>query len=377
MNFELDDEQRQLHDSVRRLLADHCRFEQRRAIASSAEGRSTGLWERLSELGVSALRVPLAQGGFGLGMGDMFPVLQACGGSLVTEPVLATAVLAATALGLANDERCAASLLPGVADGSRIVGWAHEEPGAHQADCWVETRAHRRAGSWVLSGHKSTVLHGAFAQQFIVSARVAAEPDEIDGRALFVVDARASGLQRRDFRLLDDTPASELLLHAVEGAPVGDPHRSEYASSLINSTLSAGIAAACADMLGAAETAFHLSIDYLNVRQQFGRPIGANQALRHRAADMLVGLEMARSMAMAAAIAADRPEAEDSATDLKRAKLIVGRYARRVCEDAVQCHGGIGMTEEYAVGHYLRRVHVMDHLFGDSYAHARRLAAPA
>lgn len=377
MNFELNDTQRQLQDSVRRLLADHCSFDKRRAIAASADGRSAELWSRLAELGVTGLRVPEAHGGFGGRLEDLLPVLQACGAALVTEPVLASAVLGATALACAADAATAARLLPGVADGSRIAAWAHDEPGAHHAECWVETRAEARAGGWLLAGTKSTVLHAALAAQFVVSARVAGAPGDRDGRALFVVDAGAAGLRRRDFRLVDDTPASELQLEGVAAMPLGDPHDGAHATRAIETTLAAGTAAACADMLGAAEEAFRLSMDYLNVRQQFGRLIGANQALRHRAADMLVSLEMARSMAMAAAVAADRPGDEDSAADLARAKLVVGKHARLVCQHGVQCHGGIGMTEEYAVGHCLRRVHVLDHLFGDASAQAQRLAALA
>lgn len=377
MNFEPNDEQRQLQDSVRRLLADHCRFEQRRAIAASEEGRSAALWTRLAELGVTGLRVPEAHGGFGGRMEDLLPVLQACGAALVTEPVLASAVLGATALACAADANIAATLLPGVADGSCIVAWAHDEPGTHHADCWVETRAEARAGGWTVSGTKSTVLHGALAAQFVVSARVSGAPGSRGGLALFVVYAGAAGLRRRDFRLVDDTPAAELHFDAVAATPLGDPHDEAHAAHAIEATLAAGTAAACADMLGTAEAAFRLSMDYLNVRQQFGRLIGANQALRHRAAEMLVSLEMARSMAMAAAVAADRPDGEDAAADLLRAKLVVGKHARLVCQHGVQCHGGIGMTEEYAVGHCLRRVHVLDHLFGDAGAQAQRLAALA
>src|SRR5690606_6525399 len=142
----------------------------------------------------------------------------------------------------------------------------------------------------------------------------------------------------------------------------------------IRAVLDAGVAAVCADMTGAAARAYRLALDYLNTRRQFGRLIGENQALRHRAAEMLVRLELCRSMAMAAAAAADRPQDEASRADLLRAKLIVGRHARQICQHAIQLHGGIGMTEEYAVGHCLRRVHVLDHLFGDADAQAVRLA---
>jgi alkylation response protein AidB-like acyl-CoA dehydrogenase len=149
---------------------------------------------------------------------------------------------------------------------------------------------------------------------------------------------------------------------------------SAMAEKAIEGTLGAGTAAVCADMVGSMEAAFKLAMDYLNTRKQFDRLIGENQALRHRAAEMLVSLELCRSMAIGAAIAVDSPGNEDSKTDLLRAKLVIGRHARSLCQQAIQLHGGIGMTEEYAVGHYLRRVHVMDQLFGDSDAQAVRLA---
>ena len=371
MNFQLNDEQQQLQDSVGRLLADHCSFEQRRAIAAGAESRSAELYGRLAELGVTALLVPEAHGGFGGRLEDVLPVMQACGAALCTEPVLASAVLGATALRQAGGEQ-AARLLPGLAQGTTVVAWAHDEPGTRHADCWVETRAEAAPQGWALSGAKLPVLSGPQARQFIVSARTGGAADAAQGLGFYLVDADAPGLRRRDFRLVDDTPASELTLSRTPAQPLGG---SADAARILAGVQAAGIAALCADMVGAAQAAYRLALDYLNVRRQFGRLIGENQALRHRAADMLVSLEMARSMAVAAAVAADRLDTEGSAADLLRAKLIVGRHARQVCQHAIQCHGGIGMTEEYAVGHCLRRVHVADHLFGDADAQARRLAA--
>jgi alkylation response protein AidB-like acyl-CoA dehydrogenase len=385
MNFELNDEQRQLQDSVRRLLADQGRFEQRRVAAASDAGYSRALWQGLAALGVTALSIPEAHGGFGRGAVDRLPVLQACGHALLLEPLLASCVLGATAVQHAADAATQAQVLPAVATGERLLAWAHDEAAAQHADLWVETRARREGSSWRLDGAKLNVLHGAAAQQLVVSARTAGAPDSGEGLALFLVDAQAPGLQRRAHRLIDDTPAAGLTLQAVPAQPLGDPLDSAHARHALQATLNAGIAAACADMLGAMEKAHELALAYLQTRQQFGRLIGENQALRHKAAEMLVSLELCRSMAMAAAIAVDQPtadrptagQAEDAAADLMRAKLVLGRHARTLCQHAVQIHGGIGMTEEYAVGHALRRVHVLDQLFGDSGAQARRLAARA
>ena len=375
MNFEPSDLQRQLHDSLTRLLADQAGFEQRRTAASSPTGFNPQLWQKLAALGVPGLLLPERQGGFAGSADDLRVVMQACGHALLLEPVLSSAVLATTALRLAGDEAQLARWAPGLVDGSTRLAWAHDEPAARGNRSRVDTRARRLGTQWQLSGHKVLVLHGAGAQQLVVSARVAGAADDIDGRALFVVDPTAPGVRLRAHRLVDDSAAAELHLDGAPAAALGPVDHGAHMAAVIDGTLDAGIAAACADMTGAAEMAYRLAVDYLHTRRQFGRLIGENQALRHRAAEMLVSLEMCRSMAIAAAVALDRPAADDSAADLLRAKLIVGRHARSVCQQAIQLHGGIGMTEEYAVGHALRRVHVLDHLFGDVDTQAARLAA--
>ncbi|MDO8704348.1 MAG: acyl-CoA dehydrogenase family protein [Sulfuricaulis sp.] len=374
MNFELNEEQRALRDSVARLLADHYGFEQRRAIAASAEGHSPAVWRQLVALGITALPIAPAHGGFGGGAVDLMPVMQEFGRALLLEPFLASSVLGATALRLAADDATQQRILPSLAVGETLLAWAHDEAGARHAPYWLETKATAQESGWVLDGAKLNVLHAAAAQHHVVSARVSGAPGDREGRALFLVDARASGLQLRSHRLYDDTPAGELRLQNVAALPLGDPGDSAKARAAIEGTLAVGIAAVCADMVGAMEAAYALAVNYLNTRQQFGRFIGENQALRHRAAEMLVSLEVSRSMAIAAAMAADRPDAEDSGADLHRAKLVIGRHARTLCQAAIQLHGGIGVTEEYAVGHYLRRIHVLDQMFGDCDAHGARLA---
>ena len=375
MNFEPSDVQRQLHDSLTRLLAEQAGFEQRRNAAASPGGFNPQLWQQLATLGVPALALPERHGGFGGSADDLRVVMQACGHALLLEPVLAGAVLVPTALRLAGDEGQLARWAPGLVAGTQRLAWAHDEAAAQPTRNRLDTRASRHGMQWRLSGRKRLVLHGAGAQQLIVSARVAGAADESDGRALFLVDPAAPGVQLRAHRLVDDSAAAELQLDGAAAQALGQADDSDRMAAAIDGTLDAGIAAVCADMTGAAERAFGLAVDYLHTRRQFGRLIGENQALRHRAAEMLVSLEMCRSMAIAAAVALDRPDGDDSTADLMRAKLVVGRHARSVCQQAIQLHGGIGMTEEYAVGHALRRVHVLDHLFGDVDVQAARLAA--
>jgi pimeloyl-CoA dehydrogenase len=374
MNFEPSAEQTQLADSVSRVLADHGGFEQRRRVAAGETGWDEGLWQRLCELGVPALAVSEDCEGFGGGMADLLPVFQAFGRALLLEPALSALVLAPQALQWGATETLRRELLPSVARGQLRLGWAHDEAGRRHARHWVETRARCESGRWLLDGVKHNVLHAGAMDRFVVSARSAGEPGEGGGLALFLVDARAAGVRLAHHRLVDDTSAGDLRLEAAVALPIFDSSNGTHASRAIERVERAGIAAVCADMVGAMEAAFDLTKTYIAVRQQFGRAIGQNQALRHRIAEMVVSLEVARSMAVAAALAVDDPDAEGAEHDSARAKLVVGRQARALCQLAIQLHGGIGLTEECAVGHYLRRVLVLDQLFGDVDAQAARLA---
>ena len=374
MNFELSEEQALLSDSLQRLLADHYGFEKRRAIAATAQGWNPDVWKQLAELGVLALGIPESYGGLGGDAADRLPVLQALGGALSLEPYLASCVLGGTAVLAAGSSAQKDALLPALASGDMRLAWAHDENGERHNPLWVQARASRDGNGWRLDGHKPLVLHAETAGRLVVSARVAGRGDAPEGLALFLVDPQVAGVQLRSYRLVDDTPAAELALNGVPAEALGDPLDGPVQLAAIRATLEAGTAAVCADMVGAMETAFSLTTSYVNTRKQFGRAIGEYQALRHRIAEMSVSLAVARSMAVAAALAAGPAQDGDAATDLPRAKLVIGRQARSLCQAAIQSHGGIGMTEEYAVGHCLRRMHVLDQLFGDVDAQAARLA---
>lgn len=375
MDFNFSDEQQGLSESLSRLLDDHYSFEQRRAIAANERGASEKVWGHLAQMGVTALGIPETYGGLGGGNLERLPVMQALGRHLATEPYLTSLVLAATAVREAGNPHQTDTQLTRVANGSLVMAWAHDETAARHAPLWVETRARREGEGWRLDGVKNLVLHAGLAQHFIVTARLEGQPDAEQGLAIFVVDAQAPGCTVRSYRLMDDTPAGELSLRGAAAVPLGDANNSERALAAMRTVLASGTAAVCADMVGAMESAFLLTTQYVNTRKQFGKLIGEYQALRHRVAEMAVSLEVARSMAMAAAIAADNPAEPDSSTDLPRAKLLIGRQARALAHAAIQSHGGIGMTEEYAVGHCLRRIHVLDQLFGDVDEQAARLAS--
>ena len=374
MDFDFTEEQRLLRDSVDRLLADHYAFDKRRAYLAEPEGWSRALWSHYAELGLLGLPFAEEHGGFGGGGIELMLVMEAFGRVLVLEPYLATVVLAGTALRLAGSAAQQSALLPQVAEGKLVLAFAHGERQARYDLSDVLTTAKPKTGGWVLDGAKSVVAHGDSAGTLVVSARTAGQRNDPDGITLFLVDAAASGVARRSYTMRDGTRAAEIALSGVElGA---DALLGEIGAGypVIERVVEAGIAATSAEAVGAMETMQALTLEYLKTRQQFGRPIGQNQALQHRATEMFVSLEQGRSMAMLAAMMVDEPNAAERAHNIAMAKVGVGQAARFVSQNAVQLHGGIGMTEEYAVGHYFRRCMVIEHSFGDTAHHLSRLA---
>jgi pimeloyl-CoA dehydrogenase small subunit len=374
MDFDLSEEQRLLRDSVGRLLADHYTFDKRRGYHSESEGWSRALWTQYAELGLLGLPFAEQYGGFGGGSIEVMLVMEALGCVLALEPYLATVVLGGTALRLAGNEAQKLAILPQIADGKLLLALAHSEQQARYDLSDVLTTAKPKAGGWALDGAKSVVLHGDCAQQLIVSARTAGERDDPDGITLFLVDAAANGVARRSYPMRDGTRAAEISLSDVEVS--NDAVIGELGAGfpVIERVVEAGIAATAAEAVGAMEAMQALTLEYLKTRQQFGRPIGQNQALQHRATEMMMALEQGRSMAMLAAMMVEEPDAAERAHNISMAKVGVGQASKFVAQNAIQLHGGIGMTEEYAVGHYFRRCMVIEHLFGDTAHHLSRLA---
>ncbi len=374
MDFDLTEEQRLLQDSVTRLLADRYTFDARKRYQQESEGWSSEIWSQYAELGLLGLPFPESFGGFGGGPVELMLVMQALGRHLVLEPYLSTVVLGGTAIRLAGSEAHKGDILPQVAEGKLKLAFAHGERQARYDLSDVMTTAKQAGQGWVLSGGKSVVAHGDSADKLIVSARTAGERDDHYGISLFLVDAKANGVARRGYTMRDGTRAAEIALADVEVSRddmLGEPGE---ALPLIERVFEAGIAATSAEVVGAMEAIHEMTLEYLKTREQFGQPIGRNQALQHRSADMFVALEQGRSMAMLAAVTVDEPEARERAYNMSMAKVGVGQAGKFVSQQGIQLHGGIGMTEEYAVGHYFRRVMVIEHTFGDTTHHLNRLA---
>jgi pimeloyl-CoA dehydrogenase small subunit len=368
MDFDLTDEQRLLADSVARFVADrYGDFEKRKAYRAEPGGYASANWASMAEMGLLALPLAEDQGGFGGGPVETLLVMEALGRGLVVEPFLATVVLG---LGLLRRVGGQDELLAEVAAGTATLALAHQERQARHDLHDVATKARREGDAHLLDGAKGVVLNGDTAAQVLVSARLAGARRDREGIGLFLLDPAAPGVTRRGYATQDGLRAAEIVLEGARATLLA-----ENALPLIELVADEAIAALCAEAVGAMETLRDLTVDYLKTRQQFGRAIGEFQALQHRAADMLVATEQARSMAMYAAMMVQQADATARGTALSAAKALVGKLADQLGKDAIQLHGGIAMTEEYKAGHYFKRLSMIGVLFGDTDHHLRRVVA--
>ncbi|WP_250534616.1 acyl-CoA dehydrogenase family protein [Caballeronia sp. AZ10_KS36] len=371
MNFKLDSEQQLLQDSVRRFAEKECGFEARAALLKS--GTSEPLhWQTFADNGWLAAALPEAYGGLGGSVIDTALIAQEFGRALVVEPYLGCGVLAAQTLVAAAAPAQLDHIVPQLANGSLRLALAYSEAQSRGFPEPVRTRATRTAEGFSLRGTKTLVLGAPGANAFIVSAAI----DDDGPLTLFLVAASRPGVACRTLRLHDGSWAAEIALEDVavsRDAVLGTPGGGLAA---LHHGLAHGTAALCAELIGGMEKAIEMSAEYLKMRKQFGVPIGSFQALQHRMADMAAELEVARSMlfALLASLLNDEDAAARRHT-VSQAKALIGRAARSVCAQAIQLHGGIGMTEEYAVGHYYKRAVVADVLFGSSDRHEAACAA--
>jgi pimeloyl-CoA dehydrogenase small subunit len=377
MDFDLSEEQRLLKESLDRLTGDRYDFEQRKAYGQSPEGWSRELWRQYAELGLLGLPFAERYGGSGGGPVETMLTMEAFGRALALEPFLATIVLGGGFLRLGGSAEQCGALIPRIADGSLTFAFAHTERQSRYNLADISTKAVRDGASWVLDGEKGLVLHGDSADMLIVTARVGGERRDRDGVGAFIVDAKSAGVSRRGYPTQDGLRAAEITLAGVRVGQEGVLGESGEALPLVERVVGDGIAALCAEAVGAMTAMHELTVEYLKTRRQFGREIGNFQVLQHRAVDMLVALEQARSMAMFATMMAADENAGERRNALSAAKVQIGRSGRLVGQQAIQLHGGIGMTMEYKVGHYFKRVTMIDTLFGDAGHHLRELARPS
>jgi pimeloyl-CoA dehydrogenase small subunit len=374
MDFTLNDEQRLLRESTERLLGEHYDFEARKRYAREANGFSEELWRRYAELGLLALPFAESDGGIGAGPVETMIVMEAFGRVLALEPYLATVVLGGSLVRLGANAATRAALIPMIASGELKLAFAHAERQARYDLSDVMTSARKDGTGFVLEGAKSLVLNGDAADKLVVSARLSGGQRDRDGIVLFLVDAAADGVMRRGYPTVDGLRAAEVTLSRVRvaaDAVIGEPGD---AFTLIERVVGGAIAALAAEAVGAMAAMHELTVDYLKTRKQFGVPIGNFQVLQHRAADMLIALEEARSLALLATMMVDERNATERRRAIAAAKVQIGRSGRIVGQGAIQLHGGIGMTMEYKVGHYFKRVTMIDSLFGNADHHLAALA---
>jgi pimeloyl-CoA dehydrogenase small subunit len=372
MDFDLSDDQRLLKDSVDRLITDKYQFAQRKAYMAEAEGYAAANWTTLAELGLLGLPFPETLGGFGGGPVETMIVMEAFGRGLVLEPFFATVILGGGLLRRAGSDALRGALVPRIVAGKLKLAFAHVERHSRYDLHDVTTAARKDGAGYVLDGAKSVVLHGVAADLILVTARTAGAQRDQDGVGLFLVDARDPGVGRRGYPTQDGLRAAEVTLSGVR---VGPEHvLGTSVLPLIEHVIDEAIAALCAEAVGTMQVMHEMTLDYLKTRKQFGRTIGSFQVLQHRAVDMLTELEQARGMAMYATVMAAETDPIDRRRAIAAAKVQIGRSGRHIGQEAVQLHGGIGMTAEYAVGHYFKRMTVIDQLYGDADTHLRTLA---
>ncbi|MGI4718922.1 MAG: acyl-CoA dehydrogenase family protein [Janthinobacterium lividum] len=374
MNFNYKEEQQQFADALKRWIGRDYGFEQRRAIVQSQAGTSETAWATLVELGMTALPVPEEQGGFSGGAVDLFVVMRELGRGLVVEPYFAT-VLGARFLQLGGAH---ADLLERVATGELKLACALGERQSRHDLRDISTRATRaeQAGDgWRLDGEKKVVIHGAEAGVLVVSARCGGAQADETGIALFAVPLDTPGVHLTAYRTLDGLRAADVRFENVAlpaAALIGAPGAGW---EILEAAADYGAGLLCAEALGAMEALFDATLDYLKTRQQFGVPIGKFQALQHRMADMYIHLEQARSMAMLAAVKLDENDVSERRRVVSAAKYRVGQAARFIGQQAVQLHGGMGVTDELAAAHYFKRLAMIELTLGDRDHHLARFVA--
>jgi pimeloyl-CoA dehydrogenase small subunit len=374
MDFDFTEEQRLLKESLDRLVQDRYAFEQRRDYGRSPEGWSREMWAQYAELGLLGLPFAEEYGGSAGGPIETMIAMEAFGRALVLEPFLATVVLGGGFLRHGGTEAQRAELLPRIADGSLVLAFAQTERQARWDLADIATTARRDGAGWVLDGEKGVVLHGDAADKLIVTARTGGGRRDRGGIGVFLVDAAAPGVSRRGYPTQDGVRAAEISLAGVRVGPeavLGEP---ENGLPLVERVVDEAMAALCAEAVGAMAEMHALTVEYLKTRRQFGREIGSFQILQHRAVDMLIALEQARSMAMYATMMAAEADAAERRAAVAAAKVQIGRSGRFVGQQTVQLHGGISMTMEYKAGHYFKRVTMIDSTFGDADHHLRAYA---
>jgi acyl-CoA dehydrogenase len=374
MALTLSDDQLILRETARSYLAEKSPVARMRALrdAEDETGFSRPLWEEMAEMGWPGIVFPEEYGGAGMAYGELGVVLEECGRVLAPEPFVSTVLLGGNAILLGGADPLKKELLPGVCSGERVLALAFQERG--RFDPWaIATRARRDGDSYRIEGRKQFVLDAHVADPIVVVARTSGEPGDRDGLTLFVVDAGSSGLTVRRNQMMDGRNAADVVLEDVAVPAERVVGRVDAGAEVLDAVFDRAAIGLSAEMLGTFGEAFERTLAYLKTREQFGVKIGTFQALRHRAADMFCELELARSVVREALTAVDADRADVSLM-ASAAKARCSDVSSLITSEAIQMHGGIGMTDEFDIGFFLKRQRILEALWGDRHFHLDRYA---
>jgi len=373
MDFDLSEEQRLLKESVEGLLGNSYDFDQRKKYMAEKGGWSKTVWSKLAEQGLLGLPFSEDDGGFGAGAVEIMIVMEEMGKAMVLEPYLPTVVIAGGFLRHGGSAAQKSAHIPGIIEGGKTFAFAQLEKNSRYDLGDVATSAKKKGNGWVIDGEKFVVLNGEAADTLIVTARTKGSQRDAAGVGVFLVSGNAKGVAKKGYPTQDGLHAADISFTGVEtgaDAVIGDP---ENGLPLIERVVDEARTAICAEAVGIMDESLKTTVEYLKTRKQFGVPIGSFQSLQHRAADMFVALEQARSMSMYATMASEFDDAKERATAVAAAKVQIGKSGKFVGQQSIQLHGGIGMTMEAKIGHYFKRLTMIENTFGDTDYHLRRV----
>ena len=375
MDFSFSDEQTLLQESVSRFITNHYGFESRQKHSRSDAGYSLENWQTFAELGW--LGVPFSEnhGGFGGGAVETMLMMEEFGKGLVVEPYLATVVACGSALNGFGSEDQKSSFIPQIIDGSKLWALAFAEPQGRFNLADLTTTATASNGSYLLSGHKSVVINGPNANFFIVSVRTSGEQRDETGVSLFIIPSDAKGLSRRDYPTVDGQRASELILDNVELDEASRLGEEGQGLNILQQAIDFATLAIGSEAVGCMEVLYKDTVEYCKNREQFGQPIGKFQVLQHRMVDMFMEHEQSKSLMFMAAMRWDEGYGAEAQKAVSAFKVQVGKSGKFVGQSAVQLHGGMGMTDELNIGHYFKRLTIIDTMFGNVDHHLKRFGS--
>ncbi|MFL2654313.1 MAG: acyl-CoA dehydrogenase family protein [Alphaproteobacteria bacterium] len=373
MDILLNETQALLKDSAEKFIERDYSFDVRRLVSSSEEGFSRVIWNKFAELGWIGLSMPEEYGGWGGNLVDLSVLFEEIGRGLIVEPFLSTSVLGGSLINYNGSENQKKSIIPDLINGKLLLAFAFTERHSRYNLADIETTASNTGEGYIINGSKSIVIHGSTADKLIVSARISGESRDEQGISLFIVDANAEGIKRRSYQMVDGLSGAEIILDNVLIPHENIIGEAGLAYPIIEKVIDEACIAICAESVGLMSELVRATVDYLKTREQFGTKIGSFQVLQHRAVDMFNSLELSRALVYRSAeTISNVDDTKNRARAASAAKVQVGRSGKLIGQQAIQLHGGMGMTDELSVSHYFKRLTMLGTLFGDTDYHLKR-----